>query len=45
MDMAGVDIRALARGAAEMEQQLKALPAAENPALRYACLLYTSRCV
>ena len=35
---AGVDIRALARGAAEMEQQLKALPAAENPALRYAAL-------
>ncbi len=36
--VAGVDIRALARGASEMEQLLKAQPAGENMALRYAVL-------
>lgn len=36
--VAGVDVRAMAKGAAEMERQLKSTPAKENAALRYAAL-------
>lgn len=38
MAVAGVDIRAMVRGAAEMENLLMAQPAEENIALRYAVL-------
>ena len=40
MAVAGLDIRRLAQGAADMERQLKTDQSADNPALRYALLRY-----
>lgn len=38
MAVAGIDIRALAGGGAEMQRMLKSAGYGDNPALRYACL-------
>ena len=38
MAVAGVDVRALVQGMRDMRDQLRAAPAGENLALRYACL-------
>lgn len=38
MAVAGIDIRALVKGAADMQKQLHEGPAEDNLALRYACL-------
>ncbi len=38
MAVAGIDIRALAQGAADMEKEVRTAAAADNMAYRYACL-------
>lgn len=40
MAVAGLDIRAMARGASDMERLLKTAPDTDNPALRYALSRY-----